>query len=65
MYIHIFERIKTCTHVHKYTHPYISTHINIHNQSKSKLKPRIIVLGVGGGGCNALNTMIASGLKGV
>ena len=34
-------------------------------ERKSKLKPRVIVLGVGGGGCNALNTMIASGLKGV
>ncbi len=26
---------------------------------------RIIVVGVGGGGCNAVNRMIASGLKGV
>jgi cell division protein FtsZ len=30
-----------------------------------ELKPRIIVCGVGGGGCNAVNNMIASGLSGV
>ena len=43
----------------------MSVNLGVPEQSKSKLKPRIIVLGVGGGGCNALNTMIASGLKGV
>ena len=31
----------------------------------TKLVPRVIVMGIGGGGCNALNTMIASKLKGV
>jgi cell division protein FtsZ len=30
-----------------------------------ELKPRIMVCGVGGGGCNAVNNMIASGLVGV
>ena len=30
-----------------------------------ELKPRIVVCGVGGGGCNAVNNMIASGLSGV
>ncbi len=30
-----------------------------------ELKPRIIVCGVGGGGCNAVNNMITSGLCGV
>ena len=30
-----------------------------------ELKPRIIVCGVGGGGCNAVNNMITSGLSGV
>jgi len=30
-----------------------------------ELKPRIIVCGIGGGGCNAVNNMIASGLSGV
>jgi len=30
-----------------------------------ELKPRIAVVGVGGGGCNAVNNMIASGLSGV
>ena len=34
-------------------------------ETKTKLKPRILVLGVGGGGCNALNSMIKFGLKGV
>ena len=43
----------------------MSVNLGVPDETKSKLKPRIIVLGVGGGGCNALNTMIASGLKGV
>ena len=43
----------------------MSVNLGVPDATKSKLKPRIIVLGVGGGGCNALNTMIASGLKGV
>ena len=30
-----------------------------------KLKPRLALLGIGGGGGNALRTMIDSGLKGV
>jgi len=30
-----------------------------------ELRPRIIVCGVGGGGCNAVNNMLASGLSGV
>ena len=30
-----------------------------------ELKPRIMVCGVGGGGCNAVNNMITSGLSGV
>ena len=34
-------------------------------EKTTKLRPRVLVLGVGGGGCNALNTMIASKLKGV
>ncbi len=34
-------------------------------EKTTKLKPRVLVLGVGGGGCNALNLMIASKLKGV
>ncbi len=29
------------------------------------LKPRILVIGIGGGGCNAVNNMVASGLEGV
>ena len=43
----------------------MSVNLGVPEATKSKLKPRIIVLGVGGGGCNALNTMIASDLKGV
>ena len=43
----------------------MSVNLGVPEAKKSKLTPRIIVLGVGGGGCNALNTMIASGLKGV
>ena len=31
----------------------------------TELKPRITVFGVGGGGGNAVNNMIAQGLKGV
>lgn len=34
-------------------------------EKTARLRPRVLVLGVGGGGCNALNTMIASKLKGV
>ena len=43
----------------------MSVNLGVPEETKSKITPRIIVLGVGGGGCNALNTMIASGLKGV
>ena len=43
----------------------MSVNLGVPETTKSKIIPRIIVLGVGGGGCNALNTMIASGLKGV
>ena len=43
----------------------MSVDLGVPEATKSKITPRIIVLGVGGGGCNALNTMIASGLKGV
>ena len=43
----------------------MTVNLGVPEATKSKLKPRIIVLGVGGGGCNALNTMIASDLKGV
>jgi cell division protein FtsZ len=31
----------------------------------TELRPRIIVMGVGGAGGNAINNMIASGLEGV
>ena len=31
---------------------------------KRELKPRIVVFGVGGAGCNAVNNMIAAGLEG-
>ena len=43
----------------------MSVNLGVPEETKSKITPRIIVLGVGGGGCNALNTMIASALKGV
>ena len=39
--------------------------INIGGGELKELKPRILVMGVGGAGGNALNTMIDSGLKGV
>ena len=39
--------------------------INLKAPELRELKPRIIVCGVGGGGCNAVNNMIASGLSGV
>ena len=39
--------------------------INLKAPELRELKPRIIVCGVGGGGCNAVNNMITSGLSGV
>ena len=39
--------------------------INLKAPELRELKPRIIVCGIGGGGCNAVNNMIASGLSGV
>ena len=33
--------------------------------TESQLKPRIVVVGVGGAGCNAVNNMIAANLEGV
>ena len=39
--------------------------ININVAEVKELKPRILVLGVGGAGGNAINAMIEAGLKGV
>ncbi|MCC0055681.1 MAG: cell division protein FtsZ [Rhodobiaceae bacterium] len=39
--------------------------INLKMPDITELKPRIVVFGVGGGGCNAVNNMIASNLDGV
>ena len=39
--------------------------INISLPKSVELKPRIVVIGVGGAGGNAVNNMIASGLNGV
>ncbi len=39
--------------------------INISIPKSEELKPRIVVIGVGGAGGNAVNNMIASGLEGV
>ena len=39
--------------------------INIGGGELRELKPRILVLGVGGAGGNAINKMIESGLQGV
>ena len=39
--------------------------INLHAPELRELKPRIMVFGVGGAGCNAVNNMIESGLSGV
>ncbi|MFD0916261.1 cell division protein FtsZ [Pseudahrensia aquimaris] len=39
--------------------------INLHKPDITELKPRITVFGVGGGGGNAVNNMITSGLDGV
>ena len=39
--------------------------INIHGPELRELKPRILVLGVGGAGGNAINGMIEAGMKGV
>ena len=39
--------------------------INIGGGELKELKPRILVLGVGGAGGNAINAMIESGMEGV
>ncbi len=39
--------------------------INLQGPELRELKPRIMVFGVGGAGCNAVNNMIVSGLEGV
>ena len=39
--------------------------INIGGGELRELKPRILVLGVGGAGGNAINAMIESGMEGV
>ncbi len=39
--------------------------ISLSAPSASEMKPRILVFGVGGGGCNAVNNMITAGLEGV
>ena len=39
--------------------------INIKGPELRELKPRILVLGVGGAGGNALNSMIEAGMQGV
>jgi len=39
--------------------------INIGGGELRELKPRILVLGVGGAGGNAINAMIDSGMEGV
>jgi len=39
--------------------------INLKAPELRELKPRIMVCGIGGGGCNAVNNMISSGLCGV
>jgi len=39
--------------------------VNIYDGELKELKPRIVVMGVGGAGGNAINGMIESGLKGI
>ena len=39
--------------------------INVGGGELKELKPRILVLGVGGAGGNAINAMIESGMQGV
>jgi cell division protein FtsZ len=39
--------------------------ISLSAPGATELKPRILVFGIGGGGCNAVNNMIAAGLEGV
>ena len=39
--------------------------INVNVPELRELKPRILVLGVGGAGGNALNGMIVAGMEGV
>jgi cell division protein FtsZ len=39
--------------------------ISLSAPSATELKPRILVFGIGGGGCNAVNNMISAGLEGV
>ena len=47
------------------THEDTTMTINLQKPDITELKPRITVFGVGGGGCNAVNNMIESGLEGV
>lgn len=42
-----------------------TTPISVKNTQISAPKPKIIVVGLGGGGCNAVNRMIEFGMKGV
>ena len=39
--------------------------INLQLPELTDLKPRLVVIGVGGAGCNAVNNMIAAGLTGI
>jgi cell division protein FtsZ len=43
----------------------VTLNLTIPNSHHTDFSPRITVVGVGGGGCNAVNNMIAMGLEGV
>lgn len=42
-----------------------TTHISLKNTEDYKRLPKILVMGVGGGGCNAINNMMAKEIEGV
>lgn len=43
----------------------MTINLSVPTQTTHQLQPRITVVGVGGGGCNAVNNMIDAGLQGV
>lgn len=50
---------------HKHSAPKKENKVHIHTEELLQFAPKILVIGVGGGGCNAVNNMISRGLTGV
>jgi len=56
---------QSCIHISLTINPGVAMPINFQMPQSVELKPRIVVIGVGGAGGNAVNNMIAAGLDGV